>query len=85
MRLTKTTQDKLTDILRAQGYTIRYERGNFRGGHCIVMHEKVIVINKFFPLESKINTLMDIIRDLEIDEEALTEVQLKIVQRLKKQ
>ncbi len=85
MRLTKTSQDKLTDILRAQGYTIRYERGNFRGGHCIVMHEKVIVINKFFPLESKINTLMDIIRDLEIDEEALTEVQLKIVQRLKKQ
>ena len=84
MRVTKTTQDKLTEILRSQGYTIRYERGNFKGGHCIVMHEKVIVINKFFPLESKINTLMDIIRDLEMEEEEMEDYQVKIVRRIKK-
>ncbi|WNJ18899.1 hypothetical protein [Pontibacter sp. G13] len=72
MRITKNTQEKLQAILKTQGYTIRYEKGNFKGGYCMVMEQKTIVINKFHPLESKINTLMEIIRQLEIVEDHLT-------------
>lgn len=82
MRPTKTTQEKLQNILKTQGYTIRYERGNFQGGYCIVHDQKTIVINKFHPLEGKINTMMDIIRQLDIDEGKLSEDQLKIVGKI---
>jgi hypothetical protein len=85
MRATKNSQDKLQGILKSLGFVIRYERGNFRGGHCIVMEEQMIIINKFFPLESKVNTLVDIIKDIEIDESLLSEDQLKLVHKLKEE
>ena len=83
MRFTKTTQEKLQNILKAQGYHVRYERGNFRGGYCIVHEQKTIVVNKFHPLEGKITTLSEIIKILEIDAENLTEDQLRMVDRIK--
>lgn len=83
MRLSRSSQEKLQEVLKTQGFRIRYERGNFRGGYCLVMQEKMIIINKFFPLETKINTLSDIIREVEIDESLLSEEQQRLVQRLK--
>jgi hypothetical protein len=83
MKMTKHTQQKLQDILKAQAYSVRYEKGNFQGGYCVVQDRKMIIINKFHPLEGKINTLMEIIRELEIDEEALSEDQRKVVFQLK--
>lgn len=83
MRLNRTTQEKLQAILKTQDYSIRYEKGNFKGGYCMVMQEKMIIINKFFPLESKISTMVEIIKDLEIDMEKLTENQTKLVEQIK--
>ncbi|MFK7971884.1 MAG: hypothetical protein AB8F95_16070 [Bacteroidia bacterium] len=85
MRFTKNTQDKLTDILRLQGFTIRYEKGNFQGGHCVVMDQRMIILNKFFPLESKINTLAEVIRNIDINPDLITDDQAKIVKKLKKE
>ncbi len=85
MRPIKSTQEKLQNILKTQGYTIRYERGNFQGGYCIVHDQKTIVINIFHPIEGKINTMIDIIRDLEFEEEPLSENQKKLVRKLKDQ
>ncbi len=85
MRITRTTQEKLQAILKSQDYSIRYEKGNFQGGYCMVMQEKMIIVNKFFPLESKINTIVEIIKDLEIDLEKLTEEQVRMVERIKKE
>jgi hypothetical protein len=83
MRLSRSSQEKLQEVLKTQGFRIRYERGNFMGGYCLVMQEKMIIINKFFPLETKINTLIDIIREVEIDEALLSEEQQRLVKRLK--
>ncbi|MEO1450690.1 MAG: hypothetical protein AAFV07_14265 [Bacteroidota bacterium] len=85
MRMTRNTQEKLQNILKSQEYSIRYERGNFQGGYCVVQDQKIIVINKFHPLEGKINTLVEIIRDLEIDESLLSPDQQKWVTRIKSQ
>lgn len=84
MRISQSTREKLQAILRAQDFTVRYEKGNFHGGHCIVMAQRMILINKFHPLESKINTLAEIIREIDIDEDLLTPAQLRTVQQLKK-
>ena len=83
MRITRTTQDKLKAILETQGWNVRYEKGNFKGGYCIVHKQQTIIINKFHPLESKINTLSEILRELEIDEEKLSEEQGRMMKRIK--
>ncbi len=54
------------------GYIIRYERGNFQSGFCILEDRKVVVLNKFLQLEGRINTMIDLIPQLKIDIETLT-------------
>ncbi|HOA37757.1 MAG TPA: hypothetical protein PKJ36_05125 [Flavihumibacter sp.] len=51
---------------------VRYERGTFQSGYCILEDRKVVVLNKFLQLEGRINTLMDIVPQLQIDREQLT-------------
>lgn len=83
MRMTKNTQEKLQAVLKAQDYKVRYEKGNFKGGYCIVHDQRMIIINKFHPLESKISTLVEIIKDLNMDMEQLTSDQQKLVAKIK--
>ncbi len=53
----KTAQLTLLETtIKELGYTIRYEKGNFLGGECRLREDKVVVVNKFLPLEGKIYT-----------------------------
>ncbi|MBL0054097.1 MAG: hypothetical protein IPP29_22730 [Bacteroidetes bacterium] len=40
---------------------MRYEKGNFKSGYCVLETKKVVVVNKFVTLENKINTLVEIL------------------------
>jgi hypothetical protein len=71
MRYTQTTLEKLEKILDEAEYIVRYERGNFQSGYCILEQRKVVVLNKFLPLEGRISTLIDIIPQLKIAPEML--------------
>src|SRR4029078_6195001 len=73
MRYTQTTLDKLESIPEEAGYVLRYERGNFQSGYCILEARRVVVINKFLQTEVRINTLLDIIPQLDIDVNLLSE------------
>lgn len=72
MKYTQNTLDKLERVLDEVGYIVRYERGNFQSGYCILEAKKVVVLNKFLQMEGRINTLMDIIPQLSIDVDILT-------------
>ena len=72
MKYTQTILDKIEKIAEESGYVIRYERGNFQSGYCILQAKKVIVLNKFFQTEGRINTLIDLMPQLEINFDALT-------------
>ncbi len=72
MKYTQNTLDKIEHIAEEVGYVIRYERGNFQSGYCILQAKKVIVLNKFFQTEGRINTLIDLLPQLEINFDALT-------------
>jgi len=61
MKYTANTLKKLEGFLETQGFTIRYEKGNFQAGYCILEDRKVIVVNKYFDITARINSLMDII------------------------
>lgn len=64
--------DKLEDILQESKYTVRYERGNFQSGWCLLDHKRVVVLNKFLNTEGRVNTLVDLIPQLKIDYDKLT-------------
>ena len=72
IKFTQTTLDKIEKIIQESGYVIRYERGNFQSGYCILQAKKVVVLNKFFQTEGKINTLVDLMPQLIINFDALT-------------
>jgi len=73
MRYTQTTLKKLEEIFGELNYAVRYEKGNFQSGYCIVESRRVAVVNKFFDTEARINCLLDILSNLEYDAATLTE------------
>ncbi len=78
MKYTQTTLDKIEKIIVESGYVIRYERGTFQSGFCILEEKKVVVLNRFLQLEGRINTLIDIIPQLKIEAAALTSETKKV-------
>jgi hypothetical protein len=78
MKYTQTTLDKVEKIIEETGYIIRYERGTFQSGFCILEEKKVVVLNKFLQLESRINTLIDLIPQLKVNAETLTPESKKV-------
>ncbi len=76
------TLDKLQAIPEQCGYILRYERGTFQSGYCILENKKVVVLNKFLQLEGRINTLMELIPQLEIEIEQLDDLLKKIYEEV---
>lgn len=72
MKYNQPTLDKLEAILEESGYVVRYERGNFQSGYCILEERKVVVLNKFLLLESRVSTVIDLIPQVKINYDALT-------------
>lgn len=72
MKYTQNILDKIEKIAEESGYIIRYERGTFQSGYCILQAKRVIVLNKFFQVEGRINTFIDLMPQLEINFDQLT-------------
>ena len=78
MKYTQTTLDKIEKVTEEAGYIIRYERGSFQSGFCILEDRKVVVLNKFLQLEGRINTLIELMPQLKINVEELTPESKKV-------
>ena len=76
-------QKKIEDILHEGGYVVRYEKGNFNSGFCVLEKKRVVVINKFHPLDAKINSLIEILSIVDLDMSGLSEASAKLLQELK--
>lgn len=64
-------------------YIIRYEKGHFNSGYCILEEKRVVVINKFFNVEGRINALIEILQSITVTEEELSSEGLKLYKQLK--
>jgi len=80
----KSTLKKLESLLRELKYVVRYERGNFKSGYCIVNDSNIIIVNKFFDVKARINTLIDIIRGLDLKPTELGEENQETLQKVLK-
>ncbi len=82
MKYTQHNLDKIEKIAEESGYVIRYERGTFQSGYCILQDKKVVVLNKFFQTEGRINTLIDLMPQLNINIDALTHESQKLYEEV---
>ena len=84
MRFTQGNLKKIEAVFSEIGYTVRYEKGNFQSGYCLVENRNIAVINRFFDTEARINTLLDILSTLEYDKTTLSETTLSNIKKWKK-
>lgn len=82
MKYTQSTLNKLEDILGESDYVVRYERGTFQSGWCLLESRRVVVLNKFLNIEGRINTLMELIPQLNIQFDKLTLESQKLYEEL---
>jgi hypothetical protein len=79
---TTHTLEKLENLLKTAGFRIRYEKGNFKTGACLLQSSKVVVVNKFSNLESKIQSIVELLLELEIDLKLLDEKQVAFLHQI---
>ena len=85
MKISQGTLDKIEEIFKVQQYKVRYEKGNFKPGSCLILEAKVVVVNKFATMDVKIAALAEILKEIEIDETLFDENQAKFFQSIKNQ
>ena len=60
--------EELKGLATQIGAKVRFERGDFKGGYCIIKKDKLIVINKLSNLQRKVYVLASALRELGLDE-----------------
>ncbi len=73
---------KLEDLFAETEYILRYEKGSFSSGYCIMKDVNIVIVNKFLTLEGRINALIEIIKTLEFDTKKFTDKNIKFYQEL---
>lgn len=76
---------KLEDMIAESDYFLRYEKGNFKSGYCLLRDQKIMIVNKFFTAEGKINTLLEILRGITLDTSKFSEKSLKLYGELQQE
>ena len=62
----------LKNLASQMGAEVRFEKGDFKGGYCILKDSKVIVVNKMANLQRKVMILSMALKELGIDKIYLT-------------
>lgn len=75
---------KLEDLIAESDYMLRYEKGNFKAGYCLLKEQKIMIVNKFFTMEGKINALLDILKTVPLDTAKFSEKNVKLYEELSK-
>ena len=73
---------KLEDLITESDYFLRYEKGNFKSGYCLLRDQKIIIVNKFFTTEGKINILLEILRTVALNTSKFSEKNIKLYEEL---
>ena len=80
---TKAFLQKLESLFAESDYILRYEKGNFKAGYCVLKDKKVIIINKYFTTEGKITCILELLNSTPIDTSNLTAKSIEIYNLVK--
>lgn len=79
---TKRVLNKVEDIFAESDYHLRYEKGGFKSGFCILKSEKIIIVNKYYTIEGKLNVLIDILKNVQLNTNQLTDKNKQFLKEL---
>lgn len=82
-KYTPSVLEKLETLLDEADYVVRYEKGNFKAGYCLIKDKRVIVVNKYFNTESRINCFLELMPKLDLHEENLSDGSQKLLKQIK--
>jgi hypothetical protein len=72
MKIKEKEFEEIIQDLRALalqlGAEVRFEKGDFKGGYCLLKENKVIVINKMMNLQRKVMILSAALKELGVDQ-----------------
>ena len=78
VRYTNHFLNKLEDVFSETDYQLRYEKGSFKSGYCLLKDTKLAVVNKYYTTEGKINCLVEILKSIQVDTTQLSEKNQKL-------
>jgi len=67
IKYTKPFLSKIEDVFALSDYHLRYEKGHFKSGYCLLKETKIIIVNKYYSLEGKVNCLIEILKEVQIN------------------
>lgn len=73
---------ELEQLVEQLGYTIRKEKGTFRGDSCVMEGEKLVVLNKKKPDQQQVGLLARVLKDKELQDIYLKPVIRKELEKL---
>ena len=79
IRYTKQFLSKLEDVFSESDYILRYEKGNFKSGYCLLKDTRIAIVNKYYTTEGKINCLIDILKSIELDTSKMNEKNISLL------
>jgi hypothetical protein len=82
LKITPNTLKKLEQIFDEARYIIRFEKGTFNSGYCVLEQKRVVVVNKFLNMEGRINALVEILPTIALVEEELSSESLKLYKQI---
>lgn len=72
----------LRGIAAQLGAEVRFERGDFKGGYCLLKENKIIIINKLANLQRKVMILSAALKELGVDKIYLTPRMREIIDEM---
>jgi hypothetical protein len=75
LKYNNATLQKIEILLKDLSYVVRYEKGNFQSGYCLVRDKKIVIVNKFYPTEVRITAFLELLTDIDISAANLSEEQ----------
>lgn len=58
---------ELEEVAEKLGYKIRYEKGNFEGGYCVLKESRLLVVNSRNEIERRIIIVSKSLKEIGID------------------
>lgn len=59
---------ELEEVVQRLGFSIRYEKGNFEGGYCLLKESRLFVINSRNEPEKRINIIARNLKEIGVDD-----------------
>ena len=81
-KYTRQTLKKIETMFREASFKVRYEKGNFQSGYCLLEDHQIAVVNKFFDVEARTLCLLEILEKSPLDLTQLTESSVALLKKL---